>query len=153
MAFSFVECKKNQQFLILLVWCENMAGSHLGLLLSAASGRKLNVASRRNIPGMAARSNTLPRNLGSRQPVYTNGSNNSAAAKHKPYSTPPPIKRQLSVSIFSYCSIKNYSRIATPFRICFFCVNYALIWVNSKCLELAPGVPLCTGNCTLYKSI
>ncbi|CAB3380591.1 Hypothetical predicted protein [Cloeon dipterum] len=62
-----------------------------------ASGRRLTAAGRKNIPGMAARSSTLPRNLGSRQPVYTNGSgSNSGAAKHKPYSTPPPIKRQLS---------------------------------------------------------
>ncbi|XP_059475168.1 spastin isoform X3 [Neocloeon triangulifer] len=62
-----------------------------------ASGRRVNAAGRKNIPGMAARSNTLPRNLGSRQPVYTNGAGtNNAPTKHKPYSTPPPMKRQLS---------------------------------------------------------
>lgn len=70
---------------------------------SSVAGRKLTTAGRR-VPssggGPLMKSQTLPRSMGrsSSQPNNTNGGYNRYPMK--PASTPPAVKRQLSVSIF-----------------------------------------------------
>ncbi|KAJ1529317.1 hypothetical protein ONE63_006108 [Megalurothrips usitatus] len=68
----------------------------VGILPNIASGRKLQVPMRKATEGVSSggghnRSNTLPRNMGSRS-----WSNISSARTVKPSSTPPAVKRQMS---------------------------------------------------------
>lgn len=67
----------------------------VGILPNIASGRKLQVPMRKATEGVSGgshnRSNTLPRNMGSRS-----WSNISSARTVKPSSTPPAMKRQMS---------------------------------------------------------
>ncbi|KAE8741370.1 hypothetical protein FOCC_FOCC013069 [Frankliniella occidentalis] len=67
----------------------------VGILPNIASGRKLQVPMRKATEGVSGgghnRSNTLPRNMGSRS-----WSNISSARAVKPSSTPPAVKRQMS---------------------------------------------------------
>lgn len=86
-------------------------------VIFSASGQKL-LSGRRQGNLQIGKSQTLPRNMGSRsQPNIAAAVNNRPS---KPTSTPPAVKRQLSVS----CFILNFASLLKVLKICLICLQY-----------------------------